>query len=136
MIIIQFAGMQTFDLYSIIALMDIIYKIHGLFLNRAYAANLGEKLTDSLGGIEGGSITNESDFVEKIVDIAVPLSVICVLILVVYAGYMLMSSQGNPDKLKEGKEILTNAIIGFLLVLLSVAVLLLISNTLQLNIYN
>ena len=70
-----------------------------------------------------------------IVKIAVPLGVISVVLLVVYAGYLLMSSQGNPDKLKEGKDIITNAIIGFVVVLLSVAILILISNTLGLDIY-
>ena len=45
-----------------------------------------------------------------------------------------MSSQGNPDKLQEGKEVITNAIIGFAIVLLSVAILYLISNTLGIDI--
>jgi hypothetical protein len=49
---------------------------------------------------------------------------------------MLISSQGNPDKLREGREVLTNAIIGFFIVVLSIVILLLISNSLDLNIYN
>jgi len=116
--------------------MEIINKIHGLFISKVYAQSLGSALSDGLGGLEGGNIQNENELIDQIVKIAVPLAVICVVVLVVYAGYMLMSSQGNPDKLKEGKEILTNAIIGFLVVLLSVGILLIISNTLGLDIYN
>ena len=116
--------------------MEIINKIHGFFLGRVYAQSLGEELSRSLREFEGGTIQNEEQLVDQIVKIAVPLATICVVVLVVYSGYMLMSSQGNPDKLKEGKEILTNAIIGFLVVLLSVAILLIISDTLGLSIYN
>ena len=116
--------------------MEIISKIHDLIVQKAYAQDLGSKLSGSLGRLEEGGIADENQLIEAIVDIAVPLAIICVVVLVVYAGYMLMSSQGNPDKLKEGKEILTNAIIGFLVVLLSVAILLIISNTLGLDIYN
>lgn len=111
-------------------------KIHNLFVNRAYAASLGNTLSDRLGNLEGGSINDTEGLINAVVDIAVPLAVICVVVLVIYSGYLLMSSQGNPDKLKEGKDILTNAIIGFLVILLSVAILLLLSNSLGLGIYS
>jgi hypothetical protein len=115
--------------------MDIILKIHNLFVGRAYAQSLGGRLAEGLSGLEGGQVSDAPGLVDAIIGIAVPLAVICVVVLVIYAGYILMSSQGNPDKLKEGKEILTNAIIGFLVILLSVAILLLISNSLGLGIY-
>lgn len=111
-------------------------KIHNLFVNRVYAASLGDTLSDRLGNLEGGSINDPEGLINAVVDIAVPLAVICVVVLVIYSGYLLMSSQGNPDKLKEGKDILTNAIIGFLVILLSVAILLLLSNSLGLGIYS
>ncbi len=111
-------------------------KIHNLFVNRVYAASLGDTLSDRLGNLEGGSINDTEGLINAVVDIAVPLAVICVVVLVIYSGYLLMSSQGNPDKLKEGKDILTNAIIGFLVILLSVAILLLLSNSLGLGIYS
>lgn len=115
--------------------METILKIQNLLVNKAYAASLGSTLSDRLGDLEGGTITDTPEFIDAFVGIAIPLAVICVVVLVIYAGYLLMSSQGNPDKLKEGKEILTNAIIGFLVILLSVAILLLLSNSLGLGIY-
>ncbi|MDD4561215.1 MAG: hypothetical protein PHI80_02160 [Candidatus Dojkabacteria bacterium] len=122
--------------------MDIIYKIHSFFVNAVYASSLGEELSTQLEslGEEGGAIKPESIgeewIVEKLVQIAAPLAVISVIVLVVYAAYLLMSSQGNPDKVKEGKEILTNAIIGFLVVLLSVVILIILSGSLGLDVYN
>jgi len=116
--------------------MELILKIHSFFVRKAYAQNLGGKIGGQIGELEGNdSIDSVDSLVEAIVDIAVPVAILCLVVLVVYAGYMLISSQGNPDKLKEGREVLTNAIIGFFIVVLSVVILLLLSNTLGLNIY-
>jgi hypothetical protein len=118
--------------------MDIVFKIHNFFVNRVYAQSLGQTLEDSLKKFEEGGIEKlegEKGLISVIVNVAVPAAILCLIVLVVYAGYMLISSQGNPDKLKEGKEVLTNAIIGFFVVVLSVVILLLISNSLGLDVY-
>jgi uncharacterized membrane protein (DUF485 family) len=123
--------------------MDIVYKIHNFFVNRVYANSLGSELGDRLDDL-GGELSDEAltdsevatrELVDRMVRIAVPLAIICIIVLVVYGTYILMSSQGNPDKIKEGKEVMTNAIIGFLFILLSVALLLILSNTLGLDVY-
>jgi hypothetical protein len=62
------------------------------------------------------------------------LAGIATVVLLVVAGYKMISSQGNPEKLKDAKEMITNAIIGLVFILLSVSILLLISNIFQLNI--
>jgi heme/copper-type cytochrome/quinol oxidase subunit 2 len=121
--------------------MDIVYKIHNFFVNRVYANSLGEELSGGLEGLGDPGGTDPGDLVEevlleRIVQIAVPLAVICVVVLVVYAAYLLMSSQGNPDKVKEGKEVMTNAIIGFIIVLLAVVILVVLSESLGLEIYD
>ena len=126
--------------------MELIVKIHNLLIHKVYAQSLGGKVSDEIKKLEGnetiGSSENPAEaidsvesLVEMIVDIAVPVAILCLVVLVVYAGYMLISSQGNPDKLKEGREVLTNAIIGFFIIVLSVVILLLLSNALDLNIY-
>lgn len=116
--------------------MEIISKINSFFVEKVFAQGLGDGLSSGINELESGDITTKEELVQSIVKIAVPLGVICLVLLVVYAGYLLMSSQGNPDKIQEGKEIITNAIIGFLVVLLSVGILLLISNTLGLGVYS
>ena len=115
--------------------MRILDTLNIFLTQKVSAQSLGSSLGGELDKLEDGTVSDESSFVGMIVRIAVPLGVISVVLLVVYAGYLLMSSQGNPDKLKEGKDIITNAIIGFVVVLLSVAILILISNTLGLDIY-
>ena len=44
-------------------------------------------------------------------------------LLIVYAGFMIMTAQGNPERLKAGQELLTSAISGLILLILSIFVL-------------
>lgn len=44
-------------------------------------------------------------------------------LLIVYAGFMIMSSSGNPERLKAGQELLTSALSGLVLLVLSVFIL-------------
>ena len=44
-------------------------------------------------------------------------------LLILYAGFMIMTSAGNPERLKAGQEILTSAISGLILLIFSVFVL-------------
>jgi uncharacterized membrane protein (DUF485 family) len=116
--------------------MNIVFKIHSLFVRKVYADSLGGTLQKRIAELEGAEGLNKERFVDMVANIAVPAAILSLIVLVVYAGYMLISSQGNPDKIKEGKEVLTNAVIGFFIVVLSIVILLLISNSLGLNIYN
>lgn len=44
-------------------------------------------------------------------------------LLIIASGYQLMTSQGNPEKVKEARERLTSAIVGLLFIIFSVAIL-------------
>jgi heme/copper-type cytochrome/quinol oxidase subunit 2 len=126
--------------------MELILKIHNFLVHKVYAQSLGGKVSEEIRKLEGNETVGSSEnpaeainsvesLVDTIVNIAVPIAILCLVVLVVYAGYMLISSQGNPDKLKEGREVLTNAIIGFFIVVLSVVILVLLSDTLGLGVY-
>ncbi|MGI5826886.1 MAG: pilin [Patescibacteria group bacterium] len=43
-------------------------------------------------------------------------------VLIIYAGFLWMTAQGNDSKVSEAKKILTNAIIGLVIVLASYAI--------------
>jgi hypothetical protein len=92
---------------------------------------------DALGDIVTGQLNNVSNqqtlpgLVNALVSLSIPLGVLGTVGLLTYAGYIMITSQGNPEKLGDAREIVTNAIIGFALVALSVAILLLIQNTLN-----
>lgn len=44
-------------------------------------------------------------------------------LLIVYAGFLIMTSAGNPDRLKAGQELLTSALSGLILLIFSIFVL-------------
>ena len=44
-------------------------------------------------------------------------------LLIVYAGFMIMTASGNPERLKAGQELLTSAISGLILLVFSIFIL-------------
>lgn len=44
-------------------------------------------------------------------------------LLMLYAGFMIMTAQGNPERLKAGQELLTSAIAGLIMLIFSVFIL-------------
>jgi hypothetical protein len=88
-----------------------------------------DQLSDRLGDVTDA--TDETSFVQAIYYLAIPISVVCLVGLGAFASYKMLTSQGNPDKINEAKEILTNAIMGFALIGLSIAIMILIQNVLQ-----
>lgn len=102
--------------------------------------SLEQQLSDEFNTVtDPSNITEEGvpaigQFVQSLVNFAIPIAVISCLFLLVYAGYTMVTSQGNPEKLTEAKEIVTNALSGFALIVLSTVILILINNTLKLGI--
>lgn len=111
----------------------IINKLNIFFIQRVYAQRLG----DGIGGVvdDPSSIKDEEDLVNRIVGAALPIAVIAAFILLSYGGYLMVSSQGNPEKLQEAKSLITNAIIGLVVILASVGILVLLSDTLGLDVF-
>ena len=95
-----------------------------------YASTLSETL-GQVGEFE--NVSSIEGAVQTIVNIALPLAGTVALILFVIAGYKMITSQGNPDKLKDAKDMITNAVIGLVFILLSVGILVLISNLFNLE---
>lgn len=100
-------------------------------INKVYASSLSDTLSGGVSNLSNAD--GVESFTSELLAFAIPLSVFCVFILLAFAAFKLMTSQGDPDKLKEGKEVITNAVIGFVFILLSVAILMLISNIFGIN---
>lgn len=88
-------------------------------------------LSERIGELEKAD--DETDLINGIIGIALPVGVLALIGLSIYAGYIMITSQGNPEKLNEAREVITNAIIGFALIALSVSILLLLQNVLGLE---
>lgn len=55
------------------------------------------------------------------------------VVLIIYSGYVLMTSEGNPQRVQQGQEQLTAAILGIMFILLSAAILRVIINSIILG---
>lgn len=67
--------------------------------------------------------TNVPSLVSTIFTILLGLGGGVAILLIIAAGYQMMVSQGNPEKVKEARERLTSAIVGLLFMIFSATIL-------------
>ncbi len=70
----------------------------------------------------GGEVGNEG-IVTSIMGVLLSISGGLALLLIIYAGYKLLTSGGNPDTVKGARDLLTAAIVGLLFIILALVVL-------------
>ena len=96
-------------------------------------------LLHSVYALEGrlGAV-QESDtfegFTQSLLNLAVPLAVFFAFVLLGYAAFVMITSAGNPEKLKDAREIATNAVIGAVVIGLSIVILVVLDRALGLGI--
>jgi len=62
-------------------------------------------------------------FIENVLKIAIGIAGGIAFLMMLYAGFTMMMSSGNPEKLNSGKEIFVSAIAGLLLIIFSAVIL-------------
>lgn len=72
------------------------------------------------------TIDNPDTFIADILRWAIGVGGGVAFLLILYSGFMIMTSTGNPERLKAGKELLGSAIGGLILLIFSVFMLKLI----------
>ncbi len=80
---------------------------------------LGQGIWTAIGCIP----SNPQKIIQTIITIGLALGGGIVLIMILAGSFMLSVSQGDPNKTKEAKEMITSAIIGLLFVIFSVTIL-------------
>lgn len=68
-------------------------------------------------------LTNNNDLIAFILRWAVGIGGGIAFLLIFYGSFIIMTSSGNPERLKAGQELLTSAISGLLLLIFSVFIL-------------
>jgi hypothetical protein len=79
-----------------------------------------EEIETAIGCIPVG---NTNSFMGWILGWAVGVGGGIAFLLIVYASFMVMTSQGDPARLKAGQELLTSAISGLIMLIFSVFIL-------------
>jgi len=78
-------------------------------------------INTAIGCIPVLGSTNE--FLSSLLKWAVGVGSGIAFLLMLYAGFMVMTASGNPERLKAGQELLTSAIAGLILLIFSVFIL-------------
>jgi hypothetical protein len=68
-------------------------------------------------------ISDTNAFVSFILRWAIGIGGGIAFLLILYSGFMIMTSQGNPERLKAGQELLTSALAGLIMLIFSVFIL-------------
>jgi len=100
----------------------------GSSTQRVCGPNPQERMAESINNAEG--LTTElpklQDPVNKIVNASTGIGGVIAFILIVIGGFQIILSSGNPERVKAGKEMITSAIAGLLLIIFAVFILKLI----------
>lgn len=80
----------------------------------------GKGINTAIGCIPFG---NQNEMLGFILKWAIGVGGGIAFLLVVYSSFMIISSSGNPERLKAGQELLTSAIMGVILLVFSVFIL-------------
>lgn len=67
--------------------------------------------------------TGPNEFVKQLFGVLLGISGGVALLLILYSGYRIMASRGDPEKLQGAKETLTSAIVGLLFIIFSLVIL-------------
>lgn len=86
-------------------------------------SNQQQGIETALGCISTSAEPGQNSIFASIINIAVGLGGGFALLLMLYGTFIVTTSAGIPDKLKEGKEIITSAISGLIFIILSVFML-------------
>ena len=83
----------------------------------------GTGIDTAIGCIPILGTNGTTDFLTWILRWAVGVGSGIAFLLILYSGFMIMTSAGNPERLKAGQELLTSAISGLILLVFSVFIL-------------
>ena len=109
-----------------------------LFLPKAQAQIITQPASNAdpfgVEQVEEGIILSGADFQEivfKVIRAVLGLLGLIALVLILYAGYLIMTSGGNEDKIEKGKKTLINATIGIAIILSALAIVQFLINALS-----
>ncbi len=98
--------------------------------NPVSAKSTSELIGEGSGKVNPGKKAPKlSSFIRNTLQTAVQLIGVGAVIMLIYGGYKYVSSVGDSNKVGEAKNIIRNAIIGLIIVLLSFAIIEVVKNT-------
>jgi len=88
-------------------------------IERAYAFTTGVCIkTNADGTCAKSDFKGWGEYISTFIDYALDIGMALAVLMILYAGVRYLTSQGNPTAISDAKEIITGAIIGFLVLVL------------------
>jgi len=118
---------------SRVLLIAVLFVVGGFLIGQAVPVfaqaqgDFGVTAVDSQIALSGTSI---AVIIVNVIRILLGSLGLVLVILIMYAGYMIMTSAGNEEKITKGKEILRNAVIGTAIILFSLIIVQFVLNIL------
>lgn len=92
--------------------------------------NIGSQV-QTVGSNTGlGGSNNLGVLVGRLINSALGLLGIVLVVIVIYAGFLWMTAQGNDEKVKQAKKMITNAVVGLVLIFAAYAITTFVVNAL------
>jgi len=112
---------------KVLAVIFLVILFFNIITSKTYAQIClrpsGEGINTAIGCIPVFSDDNQTALASWIIRWAVGIGGGIAFLLILYAGFQIITSQGVPDKIKAGQELITAAISGLLLLIFSVFIL-------------
>lgn len=108
------------------ASIPLVLFLINLFISTPIKAQLGtggcgdEEVESAIGCVPIGGTGN---FIGFLLPWGIGIAGGVAFILIIYAGFMVITSAGNPQRLQAGKELLTAAVMGLILLIFGVFIL-------------
>ena len=92
-------------------------------LGDSVSRGLSAQISGSVNTAFGPISTNMSDFISLIGKIGISVGGVAAIGLLIAGGFSILTSTGEPEKLMNGREMITNALVGLALIVLALFVL-------------
>ena len=104
-----------------------VFMLAGLFAGGALSGSVFAKPPKSAAGNSSAGATNDpahksDDLISdtnKIINVVLGVLGVVAVAVVIYGGFLFLTAQGDPGKIKKGKDSITWGIIGLIIALLS-----------------
>ncbi len=87
-----------------------------------FAKDSGLSITGDLAGYDPGAVTSPEIIIGNIIQAILGLLGIIFLAFMIYAGITWMTAQGNDQKVTKAKQMITEAIVGLIIVVAAYAI--------------
>lgn len=122
---INYYSMKTFKIFIICILIILGFQASSfLALAQSYDFNANSGLSSAAqnAGYETSPEKNIEFYMSQIITIILSVLGVVFLILIIYGGLIWMTAAGNEEKAKKAKELITEAMIGLIIVLAAYAI--------------